>query len=446
MTDLYLNSFSLDNCNSVKINQLSEKFSSKQNSSLDSELLHMIQEIFCKALQITHQVFARVWDQAVSMGNIQWPLTKPLTTDVFNSMAATLQKTLVYHGKGCQIEPTPGSNEQIQGFLLYLLGRDVFSSSWLDTELFHAVFVSKNPPLLRLMCKELANIFAACAKHLPVPGSPEEVIFQTFVGNCLTMLPYSYPEAGEVFSIPQKVNGHWKMCQYTVDPPIELTPRRIVSPLQAFGLTSKEGPPLLTIIGTTYPAGDGYLMAILSDFTPGMSVGHLPYYLGEKNLQKWLEDKTGVRLFGSSLGGAICFHVLRHNRDKISEVNAYNPPGLYPWDWNMPFESQKINIYYQENDLVPTMGIFPTGPNVSVYRVMGLKAGNSALLAHVRGHYGGKQVTILKSSPEYENSRPVRQFLTAAHCIGTLAIGFGIVASIAVLSYLGIRKCFANHS
>lgn len=442
MIDLKLNVFNLDNYDSVSLNQLSANIPSRGKESFDADLLQSIQDIFCRALQMTSQVFARVWNQAVSMGTIKWPLTKPLTPDVLHSMAATLQKTLVYHGKGCQIEPTPGCNEQIQGFLLYLLGRDVFSSSWLDTELFHAVFVSKNPSLLCMMRKELGNILAACASHLPVPGSPEEVIFQTFVGNCLTMLPYSYPEAGEVFSIPQKVNGHWKMCQYTMDPPIELTPSRIVTPLKAFGLTSKEGPPLLTIIGTTYPAGDGYLMAILSDFTPGLSVGHLPYHLGEKNLQKWLDGKTDVRLFGSSLGGAICFHVLRHNREKISEVNAYNPPGLYPWDWKQPFESQKINIYYQENDLVPTMGMFPTGSNVSVYRVMGLNAGNNALLAHVRGHYGGRQVTILKSSPEYENSRPVRRFLTAAHCIGTLTIGFGITATIAVLSYLGIRKCF----
>ncbi len=444
MITLPLRQFYLDNTDSARLKQLSRNLSSTQKESWDSELLHSIQDIFCKALQITHHVFARVWDQAVSMGKLQWPLTRPLTADVLDSMAATFRDTLVYHGKGCQIEPTPGCNEQIQGFLLYLLGRDVFSSAWLDSQLFNAVFVSKNPPLLRMMRKELANILAACAKHLPVTGSPEEVIFQTFVGNCLTMLPYSYPEAGEVYSIPQKVNGTWRMCRYTMDPPIELTPRRIVSPLQAFGLTSKEGPPLLTIIGTTYPAGDGYLMALLSDFTPGMSVGHLPYHLGEKNLQNWLRDKTGVRLFGSSLGGAICFHVLRHNREKISEVSAYNPPGLYPWDWNKPFEQQKINIYYQENDLVPTMGIFPTGPHVSVYRVIGLKAGNSALMAHVRGHYGGKQVTILKSSPEYENSRPIRRFLTAAHCIGTLAIGFGFAATIAILSYLGIRKCLGK--
>src|SRR4051794_37727490 len=128
MIDLPLNYFYLDSGDSVKLNQLSLNLPSKKNEPLDSELLHAIQDIFCKALKITHEVFARVWAQALSMRSIEWPLARPLTRNVFDSMAATLQDMLVYHGKGCQIEPTPGSNEQIQGFLLYLLGRDVFSS------------------------------------------------------------------------------------------------------------------------------------------------------------------------------------------------------------------------------------------------------------------------------------------------------------------------------
>src|SRR5262249_51488682 len=146
------------------------------------------------------------------------------------SMEKALRETLVYHGKGCQIEPTPGANERIQGFLLYLLGRDVFSNGWVDKEAFQAIFVAKNPKLLRSMRQELGNILAATAKHLPAVGTPEEVVFQTFIGNCLTMLPYSYPESGELFTIPQKVDGQWQMCEYTVDDPIELTPRGLLTP------------------------------------------------------------------------------------------------------------------------------------------------------------------------------------------------------------------------
>jgi hypothetical protein len=407
--------------------------------AVHSDVLQKVQDVFQQIFKMDAAPFSKVWDQAVAAKRIQWTPKIPLTEDILHSIESALRETLVYHGKGCQMKPKSGSNPHVHGLIGYLLGKDKFSSKWLDSTILKAIFVAKNPEILRCMREELNNIFEECSKHLPLLGSPEEVLFQTFVGNCVALLPFSYPEAGETFSIPQKVDGMWKICKYTVDPPIELTPKGLLTPMFAFGLSSKMGPPLLTITGTTFPAGDGFLACILSDFTPGMSVGHAAYLMGKEKIGKWLEGKSQVRLFGMSLGGALCFHVLGKHREKIAQVDVYNPAGLYPWDWEKPFDRQKVNIYYQENDLVATMGMFPTGSGVSVYRIFGPKTEN-CLNAHARGYAGASETTIVKSSPEYENSRFIRQFLTAVHCICTLTVGTLAIVSIALLSCMGARK------
>lgn len=414
-----------------------------QRQAQQQETLQKIKDIFQNALQLTQRIFAKVWDQAVSVQRIQWNPKISLTQDVLHSLTGSFRETLVYHGKGCHMEWEPSSNLHVHGLMGYLLGKDQFSEEWLDASICNAIFVQKNPSILRCMREEFKNVLIECGKHLPVAGSPEEILYQTFVGNCIALLPYSYPEAGEVYAIPQKIAGKWQVCSYTVDTPIALTPRAIASPIFAFGLTSAEGPPLLSIIGTTYPAGDGFLATILADTTPGMSVGHAAYLWGRANITAWLENKEQVRLFGMSLGGSLCFHVLRNHSEKIGQVDVYNPAGLYPWNWCKSFDQQIVNIYFQENDLVPTMGMFPTGAGVSLYRVLSSTSSN-CLHSHARVFTGRNEVTILRSSPEYENRRCVRKVLTAVHLLISPMVGFLCLCLVAIVC-LGVRLRYWNH-
>lgn len=397
-----------------------------QRETEQKESLQKVKDIFQNALQWTQRIFAKIWDQAAFVGRIQG-----------NPKSSFLESRCVYHGKGCQMEWESSSNPKVHGLMGYLLGKDHFSAEWLDDSIYKAIFVQKDPNILRCMREEFKNVLAECAKHLPVVGSPKEILFQTFVGNCLALLPYSYPEVGEVYAIPLKMAGQWQVGSYTVDNPIELTPRALATPILAFGLTSLEGPPLLSIIGTTYPAGDGFLATILSDTTPGMSVGHAAYLLGRANICAWLKNKEQVRLFGMSLGGSLCFHVLRNHSEKISQVDVYNPAGLYPWNWCKTFDRQIVNIYTQENDLVPKMGMFPTGAGVSFYRVLSSTIAN-CLYSHARVFTGGKEVTICKSSPEYENSRCGRRVLTAVHLLISPIVGFLCLCLVALVC-LGVR-------
>lgn len=369
------------------------------------------------------RLFKKVWDQALANHHIEWDPYKPLTVGTFNKIEAALKSTLVFHGPGMEVEGR-ADDDQVHDIVEFLLGRGSPSSEWVNWKNIKGILLKNDPQLLRAMRDELRVVLQSCGTHLPQPGSAEEVLFKAFIGNIVALLPFSYPLEGEQFVIPQKVGEEWKNVTYTVDKKIELTPKWFSSPIAAYGLTSEEGPPILTFIGTTFPAGDGYVATLLSDFTPGLSVGHAPYLYGKKNLAEWLENKNNVGLYGMSLGGAMTFQVLRHHKERIGQVHAYNPPGLYPWDWNgRGKDFPPVNIYYQENDLVGTMGMFPEGENVTVYRLVREDKENS-LKAHARAYSGSENVTILKSDPSYENGRPSRKVLTALHMILGLALAF----------------------
>lgn len=311
-----------------------------------SDFVLRVQEAVREALSMTQQVFTRLWNQAAAAH--QWRLSSPLTAEFWQEILRSLQSTLVYHGPGCCFEWPSSSNSHVHGLVNYLLGKQLFSREWVNLEILKAIFWKKNPEILRCMRQEFKNALEECTRHIPEVGSPEEILFQTFVSNCLALLPYSYPEEGEEFIVPQKIEGEWRVCRYVADSPIALTPAGLISPIYAFGMVSAEGPPLLCAIGTTYPAVDGFLATLMADATPGLSVGHAPYWLGQDKLRAWLAGKENVRLFGMSLGGAICFHVLRKFREKIAEVDVHNPAGLYPWNWQEPFDEERVNISPRE--------------------------------------------------------------------------------------------------
>lgn len=354
-----------------------------------------------------------------------------------------ISKTLIYSGKGIEVAKE-GPSDSICRFIYYLLGKEAVTADWMTLRNIKAIFVRKDFEMLKEVCAELQQVLQACNERLPLAGSAEEAVFESFVGNVIALLPFCYPEIGTPFCIPQKVEGIWQPVQYTVEEKIELSPKTVASPICAYGLVSKSGPPLLTFIGTTYPAGDGFLATLLSDITPGFSVGHAPYLFGKRKITKWLKTKKGTQLYGISLGGALIFHVVRHHHELIGKVYAYNPPGLYPWNWKGSFRGAgpQIFIYYQENDPIPMIGTFPEGEQVRVYRILSKKKENF-LKAHSIVFTGGKEVTLLMSCPYYENRRVVRKLFTAFHIL--LSILFSLLPALfAYLLYLSIKSLLSN--
>ncbi len=378
-----------------------------------------IKAVFKERLGIlSDRIFQKVWDQASP--RIHFDGRRNLTAGDLERIGNVLKDTLIYLGKGVAADGR-GSDPQVHEIFQFLLGQGSASREWLNLKNAKGILFRQDPELMKAMRDEFRAVLVSCSEHFPILDSKEEVLFETFIGNIVSLLPYAYPEIGESFAIPQKVNGEWKSVPYVVDKKIELSPKWFSSPIAAFGFVSEQGPPLISFLGTTYPAGEGYWATLLSDVTPFMSVGHAPYLYGKQQIEEWLADKKGVRLCGASLGGALAFHVLRNHKEKIGQVDVYNPPGLHPWQWKEKFDdSIDIRIVYNENDLVGTLGFFPEGDKVKIIRPV-LEEKQNALKAHAIAYSGGEQVALLKSDPAHENGRLPRKLLTAFHfCLGFL--------------------------
>ncbi len=237
-------------------------------------------------------------------------------------------------------------------------------------------------------------------------SSPE--VRNLFVYQTLAMLPFAYPEEGFEITIPIDGVRH----AYTIDKKFELTPSWFSSPLPAYGLVSDNGPPMLVFMGTTYPAGQGFIASVLSDFSPGLEVGHLPLLMGRKELQEWLNDKEGVHVTGASLGGALSIQAAKEFSDHIAKVYAFVPPGVNPWNRFTPSEHMEINLCCHDGDIVSKLGYFPEGDNVNLYHIS-----DNGNFVHGRVVMGGESVTILRGDVANENRQISRGILTALHTI-----------------------------
>lgn len=386
------------------------------------------------------ELFQRIWDEGLASREIHYRDNEPLTIEKLEQIEATLREAVVYLGKGIDV-CAPSNDPEMHEIIQFLLGRGDFSSTWLtNLQNLKGIFLEKDLKILRGMEGELASILQYACLRMPTPQ--EETLFKAFVGNILALIPYSYPEEGTLFTIPQKINGRWEAVEYQLEKRLELTPTFFSSPIVAYPLVAKNGPPLLTFLGTTYPAADGFIATLLADCTPFFSVGRAPYLWGKAKIAEWLQGKKNVRLYGMSLGGAFCFHTIYDHREKIQSLDVYNPPGLY---FKETFDgSVEINIYYQENDLVSTMGFFPEGKNVSVYKVFPEKMENP-LKAHARVYTGSDKLAMLKNDPAYENRRGIRRLFTFGHFIfGILSIPFFILILIVQLIYRGVQICLEH--
>ena len=357
-----------------------------------------------------------LWQQTLDNCAISWSDEELPDLGTVRTIAAEIKKTLVYHGPGVR-----ASSITLTSLMDYFLGRGGMTYKEACGGL-HQLLKDDPKKACESFQQGLNELFIASKEEFPKSGTAQEKLFKMFVGQLISVIPFLYPEQGTKFSIPVKIAKKWELHPYTINQRIELTPGPF-SPLLAFGLTTEDpkAPPLLTFSGTTW--GDGRFVSILSDLTPLMSVGHAPYLLGAAKINAWIGNQSkNVQLFGASLGGALCLHTLLKHSSKIASVDIYNSPGLYPWMLAGPIDGPEVNIYMQHNDVVSTAGNFPHGRNVHVYRVAG-QVETGAFETHGVSFCGAPIVTMLKSSPAYENSRWERTAWTAILFVTGLTVG-----------------------
>lgn len=199
---------------------------------------------------------------------------------------------------------------------------------------------------------------------------------QFFLSNCLMLLPFSDITPYESFNIPQHLQGKWQLVTYKVTP-IELTPTTGFEQLFiqdedrvfAYGLepiTHLDAEPHLIFMGTTYPSGQGFLTQINTDMEPFETVGKKLYRTGHAKIAAWLDKQTQkTHVCGASLGGSLSLLLAIHQGEKLSRVDALNPPGLYdPWRksrfdrWDFCESKPSVYIQKQANDVVSALGVW----------------------------------------------------------------------------------------
>lgn len=199
---------------------------------------------------------------------------------------------------------------------------------------------------------------------------------QLYLANCMSLLPFSDMNPYESFKIPQWINGSWRMVDYKVTP-IEMTPTKGFEKLIiddkdrsfAYGLAplfDEEAEPHLIFMGTTYPAGQSFGVEVNTDLEAVETAGKKLYRVGRPKITKWLDDQgKKVHVCGTSLGGSLSLLLAIDQPEKISRVDALNPPGLYAprrksrFDhWDECEDKPQVFIQKQNNDPVSKFGVW----------------------------------------------------------------------------------------
>lgn len=421
--------YSLDD--SPSINQsFWEMFAYRQEKEiLDDKLHRQVFSFFQERYHFSDQKdFKKVWNR---LGIKVWKPEDKLTAGILRRIDTSLKESLSYHGKGIHPPTSPStSNLHVKQLCQAILHGIPLNFSLIEKRTINAIFISLDSELLKQfrieLQREIDNLYANLPKN-----DQEELVWRAFLGNIIAILPFSYPQNGDEIILPVLENGVCRQTTYSMEV-IPLKYDDHFTPMPALGLVPKNdshASPILSFIGTTYPAGSGFTATLLADFAPGYSVGEIIYNRNEELIDQWLSNKKDVHLVGMSLGGAMVFHTLRHHHE-IARVDAYSPPGLNTKNWAQGIGSTcKVNIYCQPGDIVTNVGYWPTGDNVSLNTVIPHHKDlpKHPLSAHTRVYTGCDKITIIKENPEEVNQEHGRSFLTKIHhVLGPLLIFFPI--------------------
>lgn len=322
------------------------------------------------------------------------------------------------------MELTPSANAEgdAENLIKFLFSDLPFKRRVFSKEFFSALLFRRNPSRLKAFHHKLQDLLYALGKCEADP-----LLVQMQIGLILAVVSFLEP-GGSIF-IPH--NG--VAVEYVIER-LKLTPVWLGSPLLAFGLTPKDPsqPTILLFRGTPPPTSSGCLIALWTDFVPGVSVGKLAYKLFvKKRIQHWLDkQEKPVVAYGQSLGGALCLLTAYDMPEKISEVHSYN--GVAPYFKDYP-EHVRVNMYIRENDPVRLLGNYPE--HYKIYRVVTPIVQNM-FFAHIRSFPALGNVCVLEGDPRRENRSILRPMMFIFHFLISIPIFLMTSALIILKSFL----------
>ncbi|WP_131794809.1 hypothetical protein [Fluoribacter gormanii] len=248
-------------------------------------------------------------------------------------------------------------------------------TEFLTPAVAHAIFVKRDHELLRELRFAFQQGFLELFDQLRNKQLTEEQEEQVhlYLSNCLTLLPYGDLTRYESIKIPQYIDGNWELVEYLVKP-IELTERsgwkrffiQDTDRVFAYGLEPlfhRKAESHLIFMGTTYPAGQGFLPQVNTDSNGFETVGESLYIMGRKRIHEWLNTQNNkIHVCGVSLGGSLSLLLAIDKGDyKLSRVDALNPAGLHDskrtYDyWDELLDKPIVVVQKQGDDPVSAFG------------------------------------------------------------------------------------------
>lgn len=338
-----------------------------------------------------------------------------------------------------------------------IIGRNalrLLMMGWPDTwtqliswPVFKAVFIQRDPSLLKELRYAFQQGFKTLFNQLDgmTLNKEQSEQVQLYLSNCLSLLPYSDLTPYESFKIPHNIDGRWVLVDYSVQP-IELTPRRGLrnffikdhDRVFAYGLQPINNPRAqshLIFMGTTYPAGQGFLPQINTDLKGFDDVGASLYKSGRKNIEEWtLRQKSKVHVCGVSLGGSLSLLMAIDLGQYISRVDALNPAGLHDGHHKSKFDKwddltirPQVVVQEQGDDPVSLFGVWKKEWQILKVTPPKDKQGPNFFCDHFLNYAGFAETEFSYISAEEDNSkRSSRNFWIFS--LGRSAVYYGAVA------------------
>lgn len=307
------------------------------------------------------------------------------------------------------------------------------ADSWtqlISWPVFKAVFFERNPLFMRAFRAGFQQGFIHLSTQLinqQFTEDQEEQI-QLYLSNCLSLLPYADLTPYESIKIPQKIDAQWRLVEYRITP-IELTAmngfqRFFVNDndrVFAYGLSpinTLKAQPHLIFMGTTYPAGQGFISQINTDFESFVSVGHSLYQNGKERIYSWLSKQHDkVHVCGTSLGGSLSLLLVMEHAEFIDRVDVLNPPGLHTaWNenqkadvWDTLSIKPKVVVQQQGRDPVSRFGIWKKEWQIIQVASPKEKRGPNLFFDHFLNYAGFSGTTFNYADPEQQNKKRAKR-------------------------------------
>lgn len=200
--------------------------------------------------------------------------------------------------------------------------------------------------------------------HCEQFSSELQARLEVFINTLVSNFAFLNPEEGEEAILPQKIDNHWQKVTYQFKK-IDISPKKgwraellEEDRIYAYGLetTLLGAYPYLLLMGTTYLTGQGAYLSLLSNLSPGLSIGE-SHDLSE--LDTWMRQQTKVKITGHSQGGTMAMLVTANYFELTHAAYCLNPAILHKETLlrlKQQLAGDKINVYIQERDPIFVFG------------------------------------------------------------------------------------------